>query len=372
MSSPNVKPKKNMQLTDVHIVQSKNNEIDLLKLILSLYNAKVFILITILIFSCVGLFVTSMLPQKWTSIAIVTPAETVQWGELEKKLTSLQVLGLGMNVDRSAVFDLFIKKFQSTLLLEKYLTSSVYVMNKLKNGNIDKINFYRTTSALSEKMKSASNNSKNQNHVLPYTSWMLMYTGQTSEEAQVILSEYIDYISNVVVKDFMNDIRNKLEIKIQTEKEMLALERIKIRNHLDTDIQRLNYSLEVARAAGIKKPIYSNGQAVRDDPDFSISLGTDGIERKLKIKKNITDISELNSELRNREYFVQQLTTSNIGDIKFIPFQYQATPSFPMKKDGPSKEIIVFLSAVVGCMVACSGVLLRHTTLSSKDVLIMR
>ncbi len=36
----------------------------------------------------------------------------------------------------------------------------------------------------------------------------------------------------------------------------------------------------------LKKPVYSNGQAVKDDPDFSISLGADGIERKLEIEKS--------------------------------------------------------------------------------------
>ncbi|SQB21291.1 ferric enterobactin transport protein FepE [Citrobacter koseri] len=46
------------------------------------------------------------------------------------------------------------------------------------------------------------------------------------------------------------------------------MDRVRLRNQLDANIQRLNYSLEIANAAGIKKPVYSNGQAVKDDPDF--------------------------------------------------------------------------------------------------------
>ncbi len=33
-----------------------------------------------------------------------------------------------------------------------------------------------------------------------------------------------------------------------------------MKNRLDANIQRLNYSLDIANAAGIKKPVYSNGR----------------------------------------------------------------------------------------------------------------
>ena len=124
------------------------------------------------------------------------------------------------------------------------------------------------------------------------------------------MSGYIDYISALVVKESLENVRNKLEIKTQFEKEKLAQDRIKTKNQLDANIQRLNYSLDIANA-GIKKPVYSNGQAVKDDPDFSISLGADGIERKLEIEKAVTDVAELNGELRNRQYLVEQLTKAN-------------------------------------------------------------
>lgn len=126
-------------------------------------------------------------------------------------------------------------------------------------------------------------------------------------------------------------------------------------------------SPDIANAAGIKKPVYSNGQAVKDDPDFSISLGADGIERKLEIEKAVTDVAELNGELRNRQYLVEQLTKANVNDVNFTPFKYQLSPSLPVKKDGPGKAIIVILSALIGGMVACGSVLLRYAMASRKQ-----
>lgn len=241
-------------------------------------------------------------------------------------------------------------------------------MDQLKEANIDELDLHRAIVALSEKMQAVDDNaSKKKDEPSLYTSWTLSFTAPTAEEAQTVLAGYIDYISAIVVKESIENVRNKLEIRTQFEKEKLAQDRIKTRNQLDANIQRLNYSLDIANAAGIKKTVYSNGQAVKDDPDFSISLGADGIGRKLEIEKSVTDVAELNGELRNRQYIVEQLTKANVDDVKFIPFKYQLSPSLPVKKDGPGKAIIVILSALIGGMVACGGVLLRHAMASRKQ-----
>ncbi len=54
-----------------------------------------------------------------------------------------------------------------------------------------------------------------------------------------MLAGYIDYISALVVKESIENVRNKLEIKTQFEKEKLAQDRIKTKNQLDANIQRL-------------------------------------------------------------------------------------------------------------------------------------
>ncbi len=97
-----------------------------------LWQAKRRILATVFAFACVGLLLSFLLPQKWTSRAIVTPAESVQWQGLERTLTALRVLDMEVSVDRASVFNLFIKKFSSPSLLEEYLRSSPYVMDQLK------------------------------------------------------------------------------------------------------------------------------------------------------------------------------------------------------------------------------------------------
>lgn len=366
MPSLNVKQEKNQSFAGYSLPPANSHEIDLFSLIEVLWQAKRRILATVFAFACVGLLLSFLLPQKWTSQAIVTPAESVQWQGLERTLTALRVLDMEVSVDRASVFNLFIKKFSSPSLLEEYLRSSPYVMDQLKGAQIDEQDLHRAIVVLSEKMKAVDSNVGKKNETSLFTSWTLSFTAPTREEAQKVLAGYIQYISDIVVKETLENIRNQLEIKTRYEQEKLAMDRVRLKNQLDANIQRLHYSLEIANAAGIKRPVYSNGQAVKDDPDFSISLGADGISRKLEIEKGVTDVAEIDGDLRNRQYHVEQLAAMNVSDVKFTPFKYQLSPSLPVKKDGPGKAIIIILAALIGGMMACGGVLLRHAMVSRK------
>ncbi|EAP7552191.1 LPS O-antigen length regulator [Salmonella enterica] len=366
MPSLNVKQEKNQSFAGYSLPPANSHEIDLFSLIEVLWQAKRRILATVFAFACVGLLLSFLLPQKWTSQAIVTPAESVQWQGLERTLTALRVLDMEVSVDRGSVFNLFIKKFSSPSLLEEYLRSSPYVMDQLKGAQIDEQDLHRAIVLLSEKMKAVDSNVGKKNETSLFTSWTLSFTAPTREEAQKVLAGYIQYISDIVVKETLENIRNQLEIKTRYEQEKLAMDRVRLKNQLDANIQRLHYSLEIANAAGIKRPVYSNGQAVKDDPDFSISLGADGISRKLEIEKGVTDVAEIDGDLRNRQYHVEQLAAMNVSDVKFTPFKYQLSPSLPVKKDGPGKAIIIILAALIGGMMACGGVLLRHAMVLRK------
>lgn len=80
-------------------------------------------------------------------------------------------------------------------------------------------------------MKAVDDNvSKKKDESLLYIFWTLSFIALISEEAQIVLSGYIDYIFTLVVKESLENVRNKLEIKIQFEKEKLVQDRIKTKN----------------------------------------------------------------------------------------------------------------------------------------------
>ncbi|PQM75854.1 LPS O-antigen length regulator, partial [Shigella flexneri] len=83
------------------------------------------------------------------------------------------------------------------------------------------------------------------------------------------------------------------------------------------------------------------------------------IATKVNIKKAIKDVAELSGELRNRQYVVNQLVVAKVGDVDFMPFQYQLSQTVPVRKDGGSNAISVILSSVSGGMLACGDILVR-------------
>ena len=341
-----------------------SKEIDLLGLLDVLLAAKKRIVTIVFIFALAGLAIAFMLPQKWTSKAVITPAEQTQWNPLRQMMVALQVLDVKAQVTRSEIFDLFIKKFQSQSLLKEYLTSSPYVMSQLEEVEVDALELHRAVVNIAERMKAVNDAQAKDADKVPYVSWTLSFTAPKASDAQTVLEGYINYIAAVVEKETVQNIRNQIALRTNEVEQQLRLDRVRLTNIHNTNLQRLNYSLEVANAAGIKKPVYSSGQAVKDDPDYSVALGADGIAQKLQIEKNLKDVTELNADFQNREYYLAQLKSLSFADVKLEPFRYQLSPSLPVKKDGPGKALIVILAALLGGLFACGSVLLREAMLS--------
>jgi len=368
MTTLHIQPKNDPPLYNNYGRQFNGAEIDLLDLIGVLWRGKKFIISTVLIFAVAGFFIAALLPQKWTSRAEITPAEKIQWANLQKAITALNVLEVKSTIDRSDVFNLFLKKFNSQSLREEFLLNSPLVTGKLQAKNIDPEALRRGIDLLAKQMSAVNNSTGKNSDESPYKSWSLSFTAPTGIEAQEILNSYIEYVSALVVNETLDTLRNEVELKKEFEKEFLAMERQRMNTRHETTIQKLNYSLEVANAAGIKRPVYSNGQIVQDDPDYSITLGADGIAEKLKIEKSIADVTRLNGEFLNREHRLAELEKWNVADVKFTPFKYQLSPALPTKEDGPGKALIVVLAALIGGLVSCAAVLMRHALKQRKVV----
>ena len=172
-----------------------------------------------------------------------------------------------------------------------------------------------------------------------------------------------------------------------TENEMLQLELNKLTeetNRMNAHIEVENCMQELRSYLGIQEDVLIKVDVSDHVPNLQIDLNAALItarqnspdilnmqRRKLESEKAVTDVAELNGELRNRQYLVEQLTKTNVNDVNFTPFKYQLRPSLPVKKDGPGKAIIVILSALIGGIVACGDVLLRHAMASRKQDAIM-
>ncbi|MGS7541584.1 LPS O-antigen length regulator Wzz(fepE), partial [Escherichia coli] len=205
-------------------------EIDLLGLLDVLLAAKKRIVTIVLAFAVVGLAIAFLIPQKWTSKAVITPAEQTQWNTLRQMMVTLQVLDVDAKVSRGDVFNLFIKKFQSQSLLEEYMKTSPYVMSQLEGTEVDPLELHRAVVNIAEKMKATDNTQVKDADKAPYTSWTLSFTAPTAGDAQTVLEGYINYISRIVEQETMENIRNQITLKTKVVQQQLELDRVRLTN----------------------------------------------------------------------------------------------------------------------------------------------
>ncbi|ROU16615.1 LPS O-antigen length regulator [Kluyvera ascorbata] len=340
----------------LQVTAASNDEIDLRLLLLQLSHAKKIITAFVVAAAIFSLALVFMLPQKWTSKAVVTMPESVEVANLDHVVIQMKTLGVPVQSSRKATFDLFIKKLSSQSQFQEWLRSSGIIENI-----VDPVELHRKIVDMAEGLKITNNmDPKTPIEQMPYVGWTLQFTGAEPEQAQAILRGYLEHISAEVRKEVLLTMRNSIDKQISAEKASLALERTHLENVRNILIQRLKYSLSIANAAGIQKPMYSEGLAVKDDPDFSISLGAAGIAEKLKIESSLQDVSTLNSALQNREYNLQKLQSLTIPDVDFMPVAYQLSPTLPIKKDGPGNALILLLGCLLGGVLGCGYVLGRQ------------
>ncbi|HBH67084.1 MAG TPA: LPS O-antigen length regulator, partial [Erwinia persicina] len=125
-------------------------------------------------------------------------------------------------------------------------------------------------------------------------------------------------------------------------------------------LERLQYALQIANSAGLKQPSWSNGRTIQDDPDFSVTLGADGLARKLQIEQAISDPARLSADLQNRRLYIEKLNAVKINELHVEPFKYMRAPYEPIQRDAPKRSLIVLLFGLAGLIASCSYVLLNH------------
>ncbi|HDI3021006.1 TPA: LPS O-antigen length regulator [Cronobacter turicensis] len=341
MSSIDIKNNPLASAPDYPLLDHPRAELDLFALVAVLFKGRKVILSITALFIVMGLALAFLLPQKWTSEAVVSIPETRQLIELQRVLVDLQVLDVDAAIDAASLENMFLKKFDSRALQEKFLRTSPWVQAQVKEAQSDTESLERAVTLVAQRIKMTSNDNPKAPTASPYSSWTLSFTAPKAQDAQRVLKEYINYAALAVQRQVLENLRTTIELKVKSEESRLMIDRNTLANEHKIAIQRLNYSLQVANAAGIKKPVYSNGQAVKDDPDYSIALGADGLAQKLAIERSITDVTALNAAIQNREYRLAELKKLNLADVDFQPFHYQMAPSLPVKSDGPGKALVL-------------------------------
>ncbi|GAB1439552.1 LPS O-antigen length regulator Wzz(fepE) [Providencia sp.] len=338
----------------------QNDEIDIMALFsILLKNKFIIIFFTIVcIFLSVG--VVSFLPQKWSSTAIIIPPTSENIQEVNALKAQLDVLEIPIDLSAQRIFGTFVDQFRSKVNQSEYVKSTQYfhqLAQHLDPKN-DVMSQQRLVNAIINNDIQIQDQSKEKNSTS--SDIILKFTAALPTEAQDLLDGYIRYSASKVRQQIKVEIDNAVSQQLIFASESLKREVSKIQTEYDVKVERLRRAVDIAKAAGVEKPIASDSATINDDPDYPIALGTEALEKKLLIETQNRDLALMNENLQNRQAYINELNALTSKELDFKPVKFILTPDLPLQKESPKSTLIVALSAILGLILSCSFVLSRQ------------
>ncbi|AWK13391.1 LPS O-antigen length regulator Wzz(fepE) [Candidatus Fukatsuia symbiotica] len=354
---------------DFSSLSSSKDEIDLFELFSIIVKSKKTILWMTLLFAIVAAGVCYLLPQKWTSTAVITSATDQQLQVLDKLSSELTVLGINIGIDSSYLLGTFEQSFDSADLREKYLINSDYFRLKMKENPIDKIQQrILIENIVNNNILSNSSLDKKDKENKHYNFYTLSYSAETPQDAYNLLQGYIDYVNAIVNKNVKIKIQRAVDIAKLNTDEQYRFDLLKAKNNLSVNIEKLKIAIAIANVAAVKTPVNGSG-TFNDDDTFPITIGSYALNKKLESLQTIGDITTINADLLNRKLHLNQLNMLAIPKLTVMPFQYLQQASSSIKKNSPKSTFIVLLSVFMGLFCSVGYVLIRHFVKERKNQL---
>ena len=344
-------PQFNMQPSD---------EIDLMALLAVLLRHKFLIISFTVIMTIISVFVVSYLPQKWSSTAVVIPPTSEEIQEISSIGAQLSVLDINVDLSAQRIFNVFIDQFRSKVNQEVYVRSTDYYQKLSQKTDLkeDLLGQQRLVNQIISNGIQLTDQSKEKNS--NSNDIVLTFTAPQPVEAQDLLEGYVRFTASKVRSQIKIEIENAIARQLVFATESFKQEITKIRTKYDVKVERLKRAIDIAKAAGVIKPISSEAASIIDDPDYPIALGTEALEQKLLIETQNLDIELMSEDLQNRQNYIKSLNELTSKELNFTPVKFILTPDLPLHKDSPKSSLIVALSAILGFIISCVFVLSRE------------
>ena len=327
-----------------------NDEIDIIELMILLWKKKYRILLASFIFGCIGLLYAMTAPEQWTVNATIYQPKQRDTLELDRLRTTLNIQGLAGAKNNKAIYNDFLLEFKSYNNISNYLQGTSQFKEYIVENDLDSLAQQRLLRKWSEWMTVEPTDKKGEQPGI-----RLSFSFFKKEDALSLLTGYINYIISLQSQELLNILENNRNSQLSTLQLRIKMKTEDAQRKLAREIENIDYSMSIANAAGVNKPLENFSYGDR----FPITLGRDGLAKKLAILKSLKpegympEIMELNVQLN-------RLKDINLDKLEFRPFSYLDTPSQPLTRDKPKRPLIVVLATMLGGMMGVALVLLQH------------
>jgi LPS O-antigen subunit length determinant protein (WzzB/FepE family) len=327
-----------------------SGEIDLRELILVLWHQKALILMIAGTFAIAGIAYALLVPQVWSASAVIQTPEKKDLLPMVRVASQAKLLGVTGFPDNSTLYNEFVSEFNAYESRRDFLKNSDLFKNHTVTAQLDEKGQRKWVRDWATFMSAEA---VDKNGVKPGV--RLTVSADTSSGALKMLESYIRFVSTKQQQRLVSALADQQSIKLDVLMTKLRLTTEDAERDLKREISGTALTISIAKAAGVSLPLanYNNGER------FPITLGTKGLEEKLKVLKAI-DLNTYQPKLADLQTQISRLKKVKFDDISFRPFSYLEAPEEPLSRDKPKRPLIVVLATLLGGMLGVGIVLVRH------------
>lgn len=351
-----------------------SDEIDLRELFKALWDGKLIIIMTTLVFA-IGAVVFALNAQEWwSSKAKITQPQAQDIAAYQQQVKQYQPVfdiyqddgtvlvsdELEILIDTKILFKRFIDAFNSSNNKRNFLDTSeeFKAFKELLEGQDDTDAMRILYAAWFEKI---TVNQDGQGSGNPYD---IALQSTTKKSSYTLLNEYIELIKRQAHQDALNNLQAIVDGKrneLVQQKRILESQAV---NKLLVEAERAKYAMDIAKAAGVTQPIQTNSS----NELFGIDLGTKALEAKVKALESMKNLSVVEPRLQQINAKLEMLDKLEIDrSIQFQTFRFLENVEQPITRDKPKRALIAVLGTLLGGMLGVAIVLIRFVFRREND-----
>ena len=346
-----------------------NNEIDLIELIRTLWNKKLWILLSACFFTVIAGIYAFTAKEQWTSKSVVIPSKVANLGDYlsfrSEYASILDIKDFSQNKVSEEVFNDFKTALFSRSLKEAFFSQSKWFDTyAAKNANSEEAK-QKLLSNLVDKnlIVSVPDPKKDPNSIGVNVS----FAAETPKEAQDVLLDYIQFVNQWVIaenkKDFLANI-NLVLSRLEIQKDKIERDTETVRQ---IQLENLTTALDIAKSAGIKdysKSLSGNvsvpevllgdakvpfSDSKLSDGSYLFMLGEKYLQAQVDTLKNTPLVYPLNYYNIEKQAKLLNLLEKKVEkEVGGSGYYYLSMPDYPVIKDKPKTLLIILAAFLVG------------------------
>ncbi|MEZ9425178.1 Wzz/FepE/Etk N-terminal domain-containing protein [Vibrio lentus] len=345
----------------------KSNEVDLRDIFTTLWEGKLLIVATTFLFVVSSIVFALLAQEWWSSSAKITTSQPQNLANYQQQVTKFQPIfnveqddgtvlvshELNALFDTNVLFKRFINTFNSSNNKRSFLNDNSEFQSILATdlGNGSKKSMRLLYSKWFARIKASMADPRGGG-----THYFVSFQTTKKESSFSLLTAYISFTEDKVRKDAFNNLQAIVSSK---QNELIQQKKIlesQARNQLLVETERTKYAMQIAKAAGVEKPIQTND----DNELFNIDLGFNGLQAKLKALSTIENLSVIEPRLQQIDAKLDMLGNIEVDrNVEFQTFRFLENVEQPITRDKPKRFLIVLVGALLGSILSVVIVLFR-------------